>query len=136
MVEDEVSEDSDQSPLGDEPIIALPPAVRKSLHVEANSLCPRFYHRPKKPFCEACRRAKMKEKRKYAGSYRKTRTQWRQLATGDHIVSKQDHIFGLDGHKDILVIKDAFVATKQLTLCRTKRLNAPWCYQECEGRAY
>ena len=60
MVEDEVSEDSDQTPLGDEPIIALPPAVRKSLQVEANSLCPRFYHRPKKPFCEACRRAKMK----------------------------------------------------------------------------
>ena len=49
----------------------------------------------------------MKEKRKYAGSYKTTSTRWGQLVTGDHIVSTQDHMLGIDGNRDILVMMDA-----------------------------
>ena len=50
----------------------------------------------------------MKEKRKYVGSYMNTATRWGgQLVTGDHIVSTQDNMLGIDGNRDMLVIKDA-----------------------------
>ena len=42
-----------------------------SLREEANSLYHLLTHKPNNPFCESCRRAKMKEQRKYSGSYKK-----------------------------------------------------------------
>ena len=54
----------------------------------------------------------MKEKRKYAGSYKNTATRWGQLATGDHLVSTQDNMLGIDGSRDILVITYAFSGLK------------------------
>ena len=35
-----------------------------------------------------------------------------QLATGYHIVSTQDNMLGIDGNRDILVMKDAFKQKK------------------------
>ena len=67
---------------------------------------------PMGPYCEACRRAKMKEKRNHAGSYLNTTVRWRQLVTGDHITSTKDHMIGIDGSNDMLVIKDAFSGFK------------------------
>ena len=54
----------------------------------------------------------MKEARKYSGSYQNTATRWGQLVTGDHIVSTQDNMLGIDGSRDILVLKDAFSGFK------------------------
>ena len=83
-----------------------------SLREEANSLYHLLTHKTKNPFCESCRRAKMKEKRKYSGSYKNTATRWGQLVTGDHIVSTQDNMLGIDGSRDSLVLKDAFSGFK------------------------
>ncbi|MFM7989772.1 MAG: hypothetical protein ACKPKO_61710, partial [Candidatus Fonsibacter sp.] len=58
-------------------------------------------HKPKNPYCDSCRRAKMKEKRKYAGSYRNTASRLGELVTGDHIVSTSDNMLGIDGGNDI-----------------------------------
>ena len=54
----------------------------------------------------------MKEKRKYAGSYEHTATRWGQLVNGYHIVSTQDNMLGIDGNRDILVMKDAYSGFK------------------------
>ena len=54
----------------------------------------------------------MKEKRKYAGSYNNTATLWGQLVNGDHIVSTQDKMLGIDGNRDIFLIKYAFFVFK------------------------
>jgi hypothetical protein len=83
-----------------------------SLREEANSLYHLLTHKPKNPFCESCRRAKMKEKRKYSGSTNTTATRWGQLVIGDHIVSTQDNMLGIDGSRDILVMKDAYYGFK------------------------
>jgi hypothetical protein len=52
------------------------------------------------------------ETQKYAGSYNNTATRWGQFATGDHIASTQDNMLGIDGNRDILVMKDAFSGFK------------------------
>ena len=44
----------------------------------------------------------MKEKRKYAGSYKNSATRWGQFDNGDHIVPTQDKMLGIDGNRDIL----------------------------------
>ena len=54
----------------------------------------------------------MKEKRKHAGSYRNTAALWGQLVNGGRIVSTQDNMLGIDGSRDILVLKDAFSGFK------------------------
>ena len=107
-----------QSASDDECVDQLPPATKKSLQEEANRLYHRLTHTPKNPYCEACRRAKVKEKRTFAGSYRNTATRWGQLVTGAHIVSTKDNMFGLDGNKDMLAIKDAFSNFKSAIPCQ------------------
>ena len=69
-------------------------------------------HKPNNPFCESCRRAKMKEKREYVGSYKNTATRWGQLVNGDHIVSTQDNMLGIDGNRDMLVVTDPYSGFK------------------------
>ena len=54
----------------------------------------------------------MTEKRKHAGSHRNDTTHWGQLVAGDHITSTKDNMFGIDGIRDMLVVKDAFSGRK------------------------
>ena len=58
----------EQSYSGDEAEGRIVHPTEISLREEANSLYHLLTHKPKNPFCESCRRAKMKEKRKYSGS--------------------------------------------------------------------
>ena len=67
------------------------------------------------PYCEACRRGKMKNKRKYAGSFENTATAWGQRLTADHITSQKDRMLGVTGDRDALVIKDLFSGRKNFT---------------------
>ena len=67
-VEDARVGGEEQSASDDECVDHVPPVAKKSLQEEANSLYHLVTHTPKNPYCEACRRAQMKEKRKYAGS--------------------------------------------------------------------
>ena len=106
-VSDLEERDKEQSSSGDEKGEQVIHPAEISLREEANSLYHLLTHKPKNPFCESCRRAKMKEKRKYSGSYRNTTTRWGQLVTGDHIVSTQDNMLGIDGNRYILVMKGA-----------------------------
>ncbi|MFM7979396.1 MAG: hypothetical protein ACKPKO_08785, partial [Candidatus Fonsibacter sp.] len=86
--------------------------ARRSLKKEAHSLYHLLTHKPKNPYCESCRRATMKESRQYAGSYKSTATRWGELVTGDHIASTQDNMLGIQGSRDIMVIKDAYSGLK------------------------
>ena len=86
----------EQSSSGDEAEGRIVHPTEFSLRGEAHSLYNLLTHKPKNPFCESCRRAKMKEKRKYSGSYKNTATRWGQLVTGDHIVSTQDNMLGIE----------------------------------------
>ena len=85
-------EESEQSSSGDESVDRMSRAARRSLQEEANCLYRLIIHKPKNPYCEACRRAKMKEKRKYAGSYQNTTVRWGHLVTGDHITSTKENM--------------------------------------------
>jgi hypothetical protein len=63
-VPESAGREEDQSSSGDEkgePVIST---AEISLREEANSLYHLLTHKPKNPFCESCRRAKMKENRK------------------------------------------------------------------------
>jgi hypothetical protein len=111
-VHDGTVREEEQSSSGDEAEDRGIHYIELSLRGEANSLYHLLTHKPKNPFCESCRRAKMKEKRKYSGSYKNTATRWGQLVIGDHIVSTQDNMLGIDGSRDILVLKDAFSGFK------------------------
>ncbi|MFM7979837.1 MAG: hypothetical protein ACKPKO_11020, partial [Candidatus Fonsibacter sp.] len=88
------------------------PTTRRSLREEANSVYHLLTHKPKDPYCDSCRRAKMKEQRKYAGSYQNTATCWGELVTGDHITSTHDNMLGIEGGKDVLVMRDAYSGLK------------------------
>ena len=59
----ESEEESEQSSLGDEAVDRMSRAARRSLREEANSLLHLLTHKPKNPYCEACRTAKRKEKK-------------------------------------------------------------------------
>ncbi|MFM7978774.1 MAG: hypothetical protein ACKPKO_05610, partial [Candidatus Fonsibacter sp.] len=64
------------------------------------------------PYCDSCRRANMNEKSKYAGSYQNTAIRWGELVTGDHITSTHDNMLGIEGGKDVLVMRDAYSGLK------------------------
>ncbi|MFM7985586.1 MAG: hypothetical protein ACKPKO_40370, partial [Candidatus Fonsibacter sp.] len=96
-----------ESPTGDVLSDDDSPTTRISLREEANSLYHLLTHKPNNPYCESCRRAIMKETRKYAGSYRNTATRWGELVTGDYIVSTRDNMLGMSGSKDVMVLMDA-----------------------------
>ena len=66
---DSSEDEGGQSSSGDESLDRMPRVARRSLREAANSLYHLLTHKPKNPYCEACRRANMKEKTKYAGSY-------------------------------------------------------------------
>ena len=76
--------DTDQSSSDAEHADGLTLVARRSLRDEANSLYHLLTHKPKNPSCKYCRRAKMKDKRKYAGSYKNTATRWGHVVIGDH----------------------------------------------------
>ena len=73
---DEASGPCDESPEGDESNSDTNRPARRSLQEEANSLFHLLKHKPNNPCCESCRWAKMKETRKYVGSYVNTATRW------------------------------------------------------------
>ena len=80
-VPDGEGREEEQSSSGDEIDDRVVHPTDISLREEANSLYHLLTHKPKNPFCEPCRRAKMKEKRKYSGSYKNTTTRLGQLVT-------------------------------------------------------
>ncbi|MFM7989790.1 MAG: hypothetical protein ACKPKO_61800, partial [Candidatus Fonsibacter sp.] len=43
---------------------------------------------------------------------RNTATKWGELVTGDHIVSTHDNMLGVNGSKDVMVMRDAFSGLK------------------------
>ncbi|MFM7983686.1 MAG: hypothetical protein ACKPKO_30615, partial [Candidatus Fonsibacter sp.] len=41
-----------------------------------------------------------------------TATRWGELVTGDHITSVHDNMLGIEGGRDVLVMKDAYSGLK------------------------
>ena len=64
--------DVDQSSSDVERADGLMPDANTLMRDEANNFFPLLPHTHKNPFGESCRRAKMKEKRKYVGSFKST----------------------------------------------------------------
>ena len=124
--EPELVEEEEQPSSGDESFDRMSRAARESLRDEANSLYHLLTHKPKNPYCEACRRAKMKEKRKHVGPHQNNTTHWGQFVTGDHITSTKDNMLGIGGSKDMLVLKMLSLGSRQRTPWRTRVLNRPW----------
>ena len=61
-----------------------------SLRKQATTVAHLLKHKPKNPFCAACRRAKLKHIRKYRGSYQRQAQSPGQILTADTVTSKED----------------------------------------------
>ena len=90
----------------------LPETKRDRLRREATSLKHRLLHKPKNPYCEACTRGKMRLGKLFKGSYQRKPDKWGQCITCDHIVSKEDNMLSIKGHRDCLTIKDLWSGLK------------------------
>ena len=88
----------------------LPEGSRRSLREKVVSLlCFRqLRHKPTNPYCDTCRRSKLRFVRKLAGSCKRDATHWRQHVTGDHMVSLDEMGRGLDANADAFVITDVY----------------------------
>ena len=97
----ETAEETDQK---------LAPGARRDLRAEAHSLHHLLRHKPSNPYCEACRRGRMRRKPKFRG----------QHLTADHITSIKDNLLGATGDRNALVIKDIYSGLKHVYPARTK----------------
>ena len=79
---------------------------RRDHRAEARSTVHLCTHKPRNPYCEACVRAKMRQKRRYKGSFVNVATFWGHRVTGDHITSQKERMLGITGDKDALVLRD------------------------------
>ena len=68
----------------------LPYQTKDTLRRQATSMAHLLTHKPKNPYCAACRRAKLKHKRKYKGSYQRHAQSPGQILTADTVTSKDD----------------------------------------------
>ena len=68
----------------------FPPSARNTLRADARSLSHLLRHKPKRLYCESCRRTKLKAQRKYVGAFQNTATFWGQHLSGDRIVTIGD----------------------------------------------
>jgi len=62
------------------------------LREEANSLVHKLTHLPKNPFCEACKRGKMKEKYSRRGAFKHVLEKWGEIITFDYLYSGSGQI--------------------------------------------
>ena len=97
-------------------------ATRKDLRAEAKSLRHLLTHQPKNPYCDACTRAKMRNKKRFAGAFdaRREPKSWCELVTADHLVSKGDRMVGVTGAKNALVMKDLYSDLQHVAPVRDK----------------
>ena len=114
--------DDPVQPVGDEPIPVdiegilteveadrvLPEGTKISLRAEALSLFHQLRHKPKNPYCDTCRRSKLRLARKLTGSFKHDATHWGQHVTGFHMVTLDEMGKGLDGGVDAFVIMDIY----------------------------
>ena len=90
--------------------------VRRNLREEAKSLQHLLTHRPHNPYCDACNRGKMRDKKLFKGAFeaRREPTAWLDLVTADHLVSRDGKMQGLTGDRDAIVIKDLYTGIKNV----------------------
>ena len=86
----------------------LPEGAKVSLREEALSLFHQLRHKPKNPYCDTCRRSKLRLARKLTGSFKHDATHRGQRVTGDHMVTLDEMGKGLDGGVDAFVIMDIY----------------------------
>ena len=98
----------------------LPERVRRDLKAEAHSLHHLLRHKPSNPYCEACRRGRMRKKARYKGSFVNTAAYWGHHLTGDHITSIKDNMLGVTGDRNAFVVKDLYSQLKHLYPTKTK----------------
>ena len=80
-------------------------ALKADLKQEACSIYHLMHHKPQNPFCDACRRAKTREKSHKTGSYKQDLQKWGTLVTCDHITSDKK-LKSLTNERSIFTIMD------------------------------
>ena len=90
--------------------------AQRDLRTEARSLTHLLTHLPKNPYCDACIRAKMRNRKRFAGAFKVKRDpkKWCDIVSADHLVSKGSRMRGVTGHTNALVIKDMFSELQQM----------------------
>ena len=89
---------------------------RRNLRMEAKSLHHLLTHRPHNPYCDACNRGKMRDRKRFKGAFAASRapTKWLELVTVDHLVAQEGRMEGITGDRDAIVVKDLFSNVKDL----------------------
>ena len=82
----------------------------RNLREEAMSMKHLLTHKPFSIHCDACDLGKMRNSKKFVGSYQESRqpTGWLELVTADHLVAKNGGMEGSTGDFDALVVKDLY----------------------------
>ena len=67
------------------------------MKTEAQSLQHQLTHKPNNPFCDACKRGKMTDVRRFKNNSKRGYKEWGQLVTCDHVISETHAMHGLFG---------------------------------------
>ena len=112
----------------------LPPTMRRDLRAEAQSVGHLLRHFPANPYCEACRRGKMRKVKRYKGSFVNDASFWGQHLTADHITSVKDNMLGVTNDKNALVIQDMYSKLRHLYPTNTKNAEeTTMCIRKFSG---
>ena len=84
--------------------------TRRDLKKEAISTRHLLTHTPYNKYCEACKSAKMKEKKHFVGSFKREVKKWGEVLTADHLVGRKsarlDQMLGCTGEQNAMNVKD------------------------------
>ena len=84
----------------------------QELRQEARSVYHLSCHKPKNPFCEACTQCKLTQPPRFKGSFHNPAERWGSHLTADFIVARSDFMMGMDGSRDLFVVKDLWSGLK------------------------
>ena len=106
------------------------PSQEARLRAEADSIYHKFCHRPKNPFCEVCKRAKMyaPQARKRGGSSTITSSHFGDHVTVDHLITRDLKDHGFEDQKVALVVKDVYSQFRYTYPSETK--STEQCYED------
>ena len=102
----------------------LPAGAGRSLREAAASLFHQLRHKPNNPYCDTCRRARLRLTRKCTGSFKRDATYWGYRVFGDHIVVLDEMRKGLDGSSDAFVATDLYAGLRAAYLAPDKSADS------------
>ena len=83
-----------------------------TLKAEANTLEHMITHRYANPYCDSCIRAKMRRFKTARGACHRKLKEWGDLVAFDFMTPEQVRTLGIDGDKEVLVIRDVIAGMR------------------------